>query len=353
MRHPEVEIKEVIEMKVRGSTRFQGKGVCENGKTWCKILKQEEIPSEYFSVTLNEEGDSMSVFEKGVEISQVEELEVEEPVMEVPVVEDPVREEPVREELVVEEPVREEPVMEVPVVEDSVREEPVVEEPVMEVPVVEDSVREEPVREEPVHEEPVREEPVHEEPVREEPVGIPRPMMPSEIETLDIPNPTESEDTPRVSPPKPDWEDEVEPIVSPSPVRSRPMRVRPTTRFPQRVNPKPSFSKPRRAEEQPVSLPDAAEIDRARKVGEFMGRSMFNAVGEEYVKYLRANWNKTKIPTEHFEYFEAAYLAGGAKQVAENKAEESQMDARTIAGIAGIGILAAWFASQVNNSDSP
>ena len=99
MRHPEVEIKEVIEMEVRGSTRFQGKGVCENGKTWCKILKQEEIPLEYFSVTPNEEeGDSMSVFEKGVEISQVEELEVEEPVMEVPVVEEPVREEPVREE---------------------------------------------------------------------------------------------------------------------------------------------------------------------------------------------------------------------------------------------------------------
>ena len=333
MRHPEVEIKEVIEMKVRGSTRFQGKGVCENGKTWCKILKQEEIPSEYFSVTPNEEGDSMSVFEKGVEIAVEKELVVEEPVMEVPVVEDPVREEPV---------------MEVPVVED-----PVAEDPVREDPVREEPVREELVVEEPVREEPVREEPVVEEPVREEPVRIPRPMMPSEIETVDIPNPTQSEDTPRVSPPKPDWEDEVEPIVSPSPVRSRPMRVRPTTRFPQRVNPKPSFSKPRRAEEQPVSLPDAAEIDRARKVGEFMGRSMFNAVGDDYVKYLRANWNKTKIPIEHFEYFEAAYLAGGAKQVAENNAEESQMDARTIAGIAGIGILAAWFASQVNNSDSP
>ena len=344
MRHPEVEIKEVIEMEVRGSTRFQGKGVCENGKTWCKILKQEEIPLEYFSVTPNEEeGDSMSVFEKGVEISQVEELEVEEPVMEVPVVEEPVREEPVREEPVREEPVREEPVVEEPVVEEPVREEPVREEP----------VREEPVREEPVMEVPVVEDSVREEPVVEEPVRIPRPMMPSEIETLDIPNPTESEDTPRVSPPKPDWEDEVEPIVSPSPVRSRPMRVRPTTRFPQRVNPKPSFSKPRRAEEQPVSLPDAAEIDRARKVGEFMGRSMFNAVGDDYVKYLRANWNKTKIPIEHFEYFEAAYLAGGAKQVAESKAEETQMDSRTIAGIAGIGILAAWFASQVNNKDSP
>ena len=39
--------------------------------------------------------------------------------------------------------------------------------------------------------------------------------------------------------------------------------------------------------------------------------------------------------------------------MAESKAEETQMDSRTIAGIAGIGILAAWFASQVNNKDSP
>ena len=84
-----------------------------------------------------------------------------------------------------------------------------------------------------------------------------------------------------------------------------------------------------------------------------MGRSMFNAVGDDYVKYVRANSKKTKIPMEHFEYFEAAYLAGGTKQIAEKKAEESQMDGRTIPGIAGIGILAAWFASQINNKDSP
>ena len=180
MRHPEVEIKEVIEMKVRGSTRFQGKGVCENGKTWCKILKQEEIPSEYFSVTPNEEGDSMSVFEKGVEIAVEKELVVEEPVMEVPVVEDPVVEEPV---------------MEVPVVED----------PVAEDPVREDPVREEPVREEPVVEEPVVEEPVREEPVVEEPVRIPQPMMPSEIESFDIPMPPKLEDSPEDSVAEMDW----------------------------------------------------------------------------------------------------------------------------------------------------
>ena len=112
----------------------------------------------------------------------------------------------------------------------------------------------------------------------------------------------------------------------------------------------------KRPEEPKVVVPQpsaAAEIDRAKKVGDFMGRSMFNAVGDEYTKYLKANWERTKIHPEHFEYFEAAYLAGGAIQTAEKKAPESQMDAKTIAGIAGVGILAAWFASQLNGSDSP
>ena len=177
-------------------------------------------------------------------------------------------------------------------------------------------------------------------------------MMPSEIESFDIPMPPKLEDSPEDSVAEMDWEDEGGAVVTPS-IPPRPMRVRPPTSRPRRIIRSPYIPERQRVEESPSKIPDAAEIDRARKVGEFMGRSMFNAVGEEYVKYLRANWNKTKIPTEHFEYFEAAYLAGGAKEVAENKAEESQMDARTIAGIAGIGILAAWFASQVNNSDSP
>ena len=267
MRHPEVEINEVIEMSVRGSTRYQGKGVCENGKTWCKILKQEEIPVDYLDSTPNEAGDSMSVFEKGVAIAGEKESVVEEPVV-------------------------------------------------------------------------------------EEPVRIPQPMMPSEIESFDIPIPPKLEDSPEDSVAEMDWEDKGRAVVTPS-IPPRPMRVRRPTSRPRRIIRSPYIPERQRVEESPSKIPDAAEIDRARKVGEFMGRSMFNAVGEEYVKYLRANWNKTKIPTEHFEYFEAAYLAGGAKEVAENKAGESQMDARTIAGIAGIGILAAWFASQVNNSDSP
>ena len=295
MRHPEVEINEVIEMLVRGSTRYQGKGVCENGKTWCKILKQEEIPTNYLDTTPDEVEDSISVFEKGAEIAGEKE----------PVVEEPVVEEPVVEELVVEELVVEEPVVEEPVVE---------------------------------------------EPVVEKPVRIPQPMMPSEIESFDIPMPPKLEDSPKDSVAKRDWEEEG--VETPS-IPTRPMRVRQPNSRPRKIIRPPYIPERQRAEEPPSKIPDAAEIDKARKVGEFMGRSMFNAVGEEYVKYLRANWNKTKIPTEHFEYFEAAYLAGGAKEVGENKAEESQMDARTIAGIAGIGILAAWFASQVNNSDSP
>lgn len=66
-RHPEVKIDEVIEMTVKGSIRYQGKGVCENGKTWCKILKRDEIPASYLNKTPNEDVDSLSVFEKGAE----------------------------------------------------------------------------------------------------------------------------------------------------------------------------------------------------------------------------------------------------------------------------------------------
>ena len=51
------------------------------------------------------------------------------------------------------------------------------------------------------------------------------------------------------------------------------------------------------------------DIEKAKKVGDFMGKSMFNSVGDEYPKYLRANWERTKIPLEHFEHFEAS---GGA-----------------------------------------
>jgi len=306
-RHAQVEMNEVIEMQVRGSTRFQGKGICENGKTWCKILKMSEIPEKSLNIPVlivtPDEGDinSMSVFEKGAAIGQVEE--------------------------------------------------PVIEEPVIEEPVIEEPVIEEPVIEEPVIEEPVIEELVHIPTLPTEVVGEDHSLEESKGgDDEDISGGQEPSKVPIV-----DSELSERNIVRPSHISRnlsrRKYRPQPDSR---RRNISPRQIK--RPEEPKVVVPQpsaAAEIDRAKKVGDFMGRSMFNAVGDEYTKYLKANWERTKIHPEHFEYFEAAYLAGGAIQTAEKKAPESQMDAKTIAGIAGVGILAAWFASQLNGSDSP
>ena len=301
-RHPEVKINEVIEMNVKGSIRYQGKGVCENGKTWCKILKPDEIPASYPDKTPNEEVDSITVFEKGAELSSQENV-VEEPVVEVPVVE--------------------EPVVEVPAVE----------EPVVEVPVV------------------------------EEHIDIPQPLSPADIESLDMPVIADSYETPQTYYDGTNGleEEEEEERIRVSVENNQPhksVQVRRTPPFiPQR---KEQYEERRMAElePEPESVPlrqlkEQDDIEKAKKVGDFMGRSMFNAVGEDYIRYVRANWEKTKIPFKYFEHFEASYIAGGAQQVAEKKAEDSQMDGRTIAGIAGIGILAAWFASQLTNNDSP
>tara|TARA_R100000900_G_scaffold66760_1_gene53379 strand:+ start:1094 stop:2062 length:969 start_codon:yes stop_codon:yes gene_type:complete len=304
-RHPEVKIDEVITMTVKGSIRYQGKGVCENGKTWCKILKPDEIPPEYLEKPPNEEvGDSMSVFEKGAEIAETEE--------------------------------------------------PVVEEPVMEEPVVE----------EPVMEEPIMEEPVVEEPVVEEPVHVPEPLSPADIESFDIPIVPDTSEAPQTyydGTHGLEEEEEEEIRIAQGQDAPEPVRVRRTPTFvPQRQpyvetrlsepEPEPRFE----PEPQFVSRTNEQdEIEKAKKVGDFMGRSMFNSVGDEYPKYLRANWERTKIPDEHFEYFEASYLAAGAVKSSDEKSEDSSMDAKTVAGIAGIGILAAWFASQLNNRDSP
>jgi len=331
-RHPEVKINEVIEMNVKGSIRYQGKGVCENGKTWCKILKPDEIPASYPDKTPNEEVDSITVFEKGAELSSQENV-VEELVVEVPVVEEPVVEVPAVEEPVVEVPAVEEPVVEVPVVEEPVVEVPVVEEPVVEVPVV------------------------------EEHIDIPQPLSPADIESLDMPVIADSYETPQTYYDGTNGleEEEEEERIRVSVENNQPhksVQVRRTPPFiPQR---KEQYEERRMAElePEPESVPlrqlkEQDDIEKAKKVGDFMGRSMFNAVGEDYIRYVRANWEKTKIPFKYFEHFEASYIAGGAQQVAEKKAEDSQMDGRTIAGIAGIGILAAWFASQLTNNDSP
>ena len=301
-RHPQVKIDEVIEMTVKGSIRYQGKGVCENGKTWCKILKLDEIPASYLNKTPNEEVDSITVFEKGAELSS-------------------------------QEPVVEEPVVEVPVVEV-----PVAEEPVVEVPVVE--------------------EPVEEVPVVEEPVDVPQPLSPADIESFDTPPVPETYEAPQTyydgTNGLEEQEEETGRVESGRPIK--PLRLRRTRPFvPQRREP---FVDRRMVETEPKPAPIRIlnaqdDIEKAKKVGDFMGKSMFNSVGDEYPKYLRANWERTKIPLEHFEHFEAAYLSAGAIKSSEVKAEDGQMDAKTVAGIAGIGILAAWFASQLNNRDSP
>jgi hypothetical protein len=326
-RHPEVKIDEVIKMTVKGSIRYQGKGFCENGKTWCKILKPDEIPASYLNKTPNEDVDSISVFEKGAEMALQE-----------PVVEEPVVEEPVVEELVVEEPV----------VEELVVEEPVVEEPVVEEPVVE-------------------------EPVVEEPVNVPQPLAPADIESFDIPIVPKTYETPQTYYDGTNGlEDDEEHIMVESENISKNMSVRKTPTFVSQrresnVEVRSSEPKPvpqrrepngerRLVEPAPVPirrLNAQDDIEKAKKVGEFMGKSMFNSVGDEYPKYLRANWERTKIPLEHFEHFEAAYLSAGAIKSSDVKAGDGQMDAKTVAGIAGIGILAAWFASQLNNRDSP
>lgn len=294
MRHPEVEISEVIEMNVKGSIRYQGKGVCENGKTWCKILKKEEIPSEHLKSPPSEDDDSISVFEKGAELLPQENV-VQEPVEQVPVVEEPVEQVPV----------------------------------VLE-PVVEASVR------------------------------VPEPLSPADIKSFDTPVVAETYEAPQTYYDgthglEEDEEEEIRVRVEPERHPKR-LRVRRSSPFvPQRREP---YRERRMAEPEPESVPirqlnEQDDIEKAKKVGDFMGRSMFNAVGDDYIRYVRANWEKTKIPFKHFEYFEASYIAGGTQQVAEKKAEESQMDGKTIAGIAGIGILAAWFASQLANTDSP
>ena len=301
MRHPEVEISEVIEMSVKGSIRYQGKGVCENGKTWCKILKKEEIPSEHLNPTPSEDGNSIIVFEKGAELTSEENM-------------------------------------------------------------VEELVEEVPVEEVPVEEVPVEEVPVVKEPDVEEPVYVPSPLSPADIESFGTPVVDETYEAPQTYydgtnglEEEEEDEEEIRVMVDREQYPKRVQVRRKPTFVPQRRKP---HMERRMAEPKPTSVPirplnEQDDIEKAKKVGDFMGRSMFNTVGDDYVKYVRANWEKTKILPQHFEYFEASYMAGGVQNVAEKKADDSQMDGKTIAGIAGIGILAAWFASQLANNDSP
>ena len=189
-------------------------------------------------------------------------------------------------------------------------------------------------------------------------MDVPQPLSPADIESFDTPPVPETYEAPQTyydgTNGLEEQEEETGRVESGRPIK--PLRLRRTRPFvPQRREP---FVDRRMVETEPKPAPIRIlnaqdDIEKAKKVGDFMGKSMFNSVGDEYPKYLRANWERTKIPLEHFEHFEAAYLSAGAIKSSEVKAEDGQMDAKTVAGIAGIGILAAWFASQLNNRDSP
>lgn len=261
-RHESVTISQVSIIKVRGSPRHQAKGTCENGRTWCKLLKATEVPEDFHDSPPNEEESaSIQVFEKGAAIAAAEPEVIEEP-------------------------------------------EP---EPVPEV-----------------------------------------------IHSFDIPIPTFSEEPEKVSSDESNWEDEGGSIAPSPSVRVRPERVfrrppSPRRRYAEGRRPQRRFAEVR----PPPPVTSIGESERAKKIGGFMGRSMANAVGEEYVDYTERNWERTKIPDQYYGEFEEAYLEGGLLALKTSEVEQvssppsEDLDGKTIAGIAGLGILAAWIASQM------
>jgi len=191
-----------------------------------------------------------------------------------------------------------------------------------------------------------------------EPEPIPEVIVerePATHKSFDIPIPPQSKEPQEVSSVELDWEDEGGAIVSPP----KPRPIRPSQRFgapptsrqryAQGRQPQRRFSEVRPA--RPRFSED--ESERAKKIGAFMGRSMANSVGEEFVDYTERNWERTQIPEQYYSEFEESYLQGGI--VALNTPQEDQpptppaedLDGKTIAGIAGLGILAAWIASQM------
>jgi len=319
-RHESVTISQVSIIKVRGSPRHQAKGTCENGRTWCKLLKATEVPEDFQDSPPNEdESASIQVFEKGAAIATAEPEGIEEP-----------EPEPVPEVIVELEP------------EPEVIEEPepeVIEEP-------EPEVIEEPEPE-------VIEEPEPE--VIEEPEPEP---VPEVIHSFDIPIPTFSEEPEKVSSDESNWEDEGGSIAPSPSVRVRPERVfrrppSPRRRYAEGRRPQRRFAEVRPPPPPPPPVTSIGESERAKKIGGFMGRSMANAVGEEYVDYTERNWERTKIPDQYYGEFEEAYLEGGLLALKTSEVEQvssppsEDLDGKTIAGIAGLGILAAWIASQM------
>ena len=291
-RHESVTISQVSIIKVRGSPRHQAKGTCENGRTWCKLLKATEVPEDFQDSPPNEdESASIQVFEKGAAIATAEPEGIEEP-----------EPEPVPEVIVELEPEPE-----------------VIEEPEPEV--------------------------------IEEPEPEP---VPEVIHSFGIPIPTFSEEPEKVSSDESNWEDEGGSIAPSPPVRVRPKQVfrrppPPRRRYVEGRRPQRRFAEVR----PPPPVTTIGESERAKKIGGFMGRSMANAIGEEYVDYTERNWERTKIPDQYYGEFEEAYLEGGLLALKTSEVEQvssppsEDLDGKTIAGIAGLGILAAWIASQM------
>ncbi len=88
-RHPTVEVGRVLELSVKGSTRYQAQGICENGKKWTKLLNkaEREILADYIT---QEPSDDVKVVVQTdqTEIEPlVQEDEIVEPIVEEPIVE--------------------------------------------------------------------------------------------------------------------------------------------------------------------------------------------------------------------------------------------------------------------------
>ena len=88
-RHPIVEVGKVLELSVKGSTRYQAQGICENGKKWTKLLNKEErkILADY--ITQNPSDDVKVVVQSTEEVVEplIQEVEIVEPIVEEPIVE--------------------------------------------------------------------------------------------------------------------------------------------------------------------------------------------------------------------------------------------------------------------------
>ncbi len=315
-RHETVTLDEVVTLTVRGSPRYQGKGVCENGKTWCKMIKLQDIPEEFKKQTpVEDEVKSIEVFEKGAEINSTSDVPIEvTPTVSIV--------EPVVAELVVEEPIH--------VPQQAVE--------TYEAPQTyydgTNGLEEGEEEEEEIM-------------VRGTESVVAEPLLSNDRSIIDVKESdardflearnlrhTKTVDTLRPSRNyrrNDDYKRNRPPIRRPDvdPVSPhRPLR--------------PDISV--KAEEKPLD-----SVSRATKVGSFMGASMYEAVGEDYVKYVRQNWERTKVSENNYAAFEKAYLdAGKSSPTTPTVSEDEQMSGRTVAGIAGLGILAAWVASQIN-----